>query len=336
MRPITRPLRWGIVATGGMAATFADDLRRVPEDAELALVVSRTMAKASAFAERFAIPHAADSLNALSDVDVVYVATPHSDHAGTTAALLSAGKHVLCEKPLTTTPAETEALFQAAQASGTLLMEAVWMRCNPLIRLATDLVKTGTLGHVRTVHAAFTCAADFADDHRMLDPRLGGGAILDLGVYPAHLIEAILGRPASVYARGSLARTGVDATSTAVFNYPATTTRPQATGVAFTSIEADADQRAEIVGTMGRLVIDSFLRPTSMTLTTRDGENKEYVASLPGAGYTFEAQEVARCVRAGLTQSPLISWDSTRNASAMMAAWRTALEHRDGLVQVER
>lgn len=332
MTATPRPLRWGIVATGGMAAAFAADLRCVPADAELVAVASRDAERARAFAARFGIAHAFSSVADLlaSNVDIVYIATPHSDHATTARAALAAGKHVLCEKPLTPDFATTSALIDAAAASGCFLMEAVCMRCNPIIRLAADLVHSGQLGDLRHVRASFAIAANVADDHRLLSPALAGGAILDLGVYPAHLIELLLRRPASVHASGRMAHTGVDASSVAVFDYAG-----QAQAVAFAALDVAAEQHAELVGTKGRIVIDGFVRPHGLRFVPTHGDPREYVAQLPGGGYTFEIDEVTRCVRAGETQSSLVDWEATRNVAAMLEGWRHALDHAGGVIDLE-
>lgn len=326
------PIRWGIVGTGGIATTLAEDISLVA-DAEVAAVASRDQMRADAFASRHQIPQAFGSYADLVDaeVDVVYIATPHSDHDETAAMFLRAGVPLLVEKPLTPTLERTERLLALAEQTQTFCMEAVWMRCNPLIRQAVALVAEGTLGELRHASASFGFRFEVDDDHRLLNPELAGGAILDLGCYPAHFIEGFLGGPAAVFARGTLAPTGVDATSSAQFVWP----DPRITATAFISLEASVTPRAELVGERGRLFFDNFVRPESMTLITHsDPEPQVFRTYLPGHGYTFEIDEVGRCVRAGLGGSPLVDAGSTRRVAGMLDAWRSALNAATGLTEI--
>ena len=323
------PLRWGIIGTGGLAEQVARDLVTLPSDASLHAVVSRRQATADAFAARFGCPTALTSVEQLADagVDVVWVTSPHTEHARATAHLLERGIPVLCEKPMTTSPDDTRALIALAERHDTFLMEAVWMRCHPLIRHALALAASGEIGDIVHARASFAMAFDVPDDHRLRAP--------DLGVYPVHLIEAFLGRPSSVYARGSFAGTGVDAMTTAVFDVPATTDRPAAQGVAFAAIEAASDHTAEIIGTNGRLLIGPFfLNPESLRIVRPGRPDEECVTATIGYGYVHEIREVTRCIRMGLSSSPLVSWTSSANAADMLHAWRAALDDPLGLVTI--
>lgn len=209
---MSRTVRWGVLATGGIAATFTADLQAMP-DAEVVAVASRTDASAKAFAERFGIPRAYGNWAALvadEDVDVVYVATPHSAHREATALALEAGKHVLCEKAFTINEREARELVKLARDRGLFLMEAMWTYCNPVIRRMTELVRDGAIGEIRTVQADFGFAGDFGAEHRLRDPALGGGALLDLGVYPVSFAHLLLGEPDRVQADALLSPEGVD------------------------------------------------------------------------------------------------------------------------------
>ena len=213
--PEDRPVRVGVLGTGWIAATVTEDMLTLPDDFEVVAVGSRTQRAASAFADRFGIGQAYGSWAALaaSDVDLVYVTTPHQAHLRAAELCLKAGKHVLCEKPLTDSALATRDLVECARAHDRFLMEAVWMRCQPLVQQALALVRAGRIGHLRHVRADLCFAADVPDDHRLLNPDLAGGAILDLGVYPLHAINLFTGTrtPVAVSASGWLARTGVDA-----------------------------------------------------------------------------------------------------------------------------
>ena len=179
-------VRWGILATGGMAARFTADLVDLP-DAEVVAVASRTEASAKAFAERFGIPRAYGGWETLArdeDVDVVYVATPHSAHRTAAGLCLEAGRNVLCEKPFTLNAREAAELVALAREKNVFLMEAMWMFCNPLVRRLKTLVDDGAIGEVRSLQADFGLEGPFPPAHRLRDPAQGGGALLDLGVYP--------------------------------------------------------------------------------------------------------------------------------------------------------
>ncbi|MDO4717706.1 MAG: Gfo/Idh/MocA family oxidoreductase [Propionibacteriaceae bacterium] len=325
----SRPLRWGIVSTGAMAATFTEELHLMPADAEVSVVLSRSAGTAEKFARTHRIPTACDSLEAFcaSGIDIAYVASPHSEHAAATESLLRAGIPVLCEKPLTTSASETARLTALADQLGVFLMEAAWTRCNPLFRLGLELARRGGIGDIRLVRAGFGFVADrTAPSHRrLLRPELGGGAILDVGCYPVHFMEAFLGPAACVLARGEVLDEGVDATSSALFDYPSGTDRPPAQGVAFASFQAESERSVEIVGSTGRLVFDDVSCPLVLDHHPLAGDTTRYVASARGRGYCYEIAEVTRCLRSGARQSDLCSWQATLFVAGMMDAWRAAL-----------
>lgn len=325
----TSPVRWGVVATGGIARTVTADLARHPE-VHLGAVASRSVGRAEAFAAEFGFEHAYGDYAALiadESIDVVYVATPHPDHVGTARACLEAGKAVLVEKPLTTSVADTVALIDLARERGVLLMEALWTRTNPLIRRVADLVTRGELGAVRHVNAAFGFAFDGAESHRLLDPALGGGAILDLGVYPAHLAQLLLGDPARLSGAGSLAGTGVDATAAAQLEY-VRTDGPPATAHLFCSLEVAPRVRLEVLCTHGDVLVDGFLRPERIEI--RRGRGPDSTTSseeieIAGNGYGFQIDEMNRLVRAGEIESPLVPWTATLSVARTLADWEQSV-----------
>ena len=325
----SRPLRWGIVSTGAMAATFTEELHLMPADAEVSAVLSRSADTAGRFAHTHRIPAAYDSLEAFctSGIDIAYVASPHSEHAATAESLLRAGIPVLCEKPLTTSAADTARLIALAGELGVFLMEAVWTRCNPLFRLGLELARRGEIGDIRLVRAGFGFVADHAapGHRRLLRPELGGGAVLDVGCYPAHFIEAFLGPAACVLARGEVLDEGVDATSSALFDYPGGADRPPAQGIAFASFQAESERSVEIAGSAGRLVFDDVSCPLVLEHRPLAGDTTRYVTSPSGRGYCYEIAEVTRCLRSGARQSDLCNWQATLTVADMMDAWRAAL-----------
>lgn len=305
-------VRWGILATGGIAAAFTADLVDLP-DAEVVAVASRSEASAKAFAERFGIERAYGEWGALAedaDIDVVYVATPHSAHRAAAGLCLSAGRNVLCEKAFTLNAREAEELVGLAQDGGRFLMEAMWMYCNPLIRRLKALVDDGAIGEVRTVQADFGLAGPFPPAHRLRDPAQGGGALLDLGVYPVSFAHLLLGEPSDVVAKAVLSEEGVDLQTGALLSYDG-----GALASLHCSLTGGTATIASVTGSLGRIDIpNGFFHPDRFVLH-RDGRDPEEFAADPADGprnsLKHEAREVMRALRAGETESPLVPLEGT-------------------------
>lgn len=326
---------WGILSTGHIASVLAKDLALLPEEAELVAVGSRSADKAAAFGQQYGFRRSHGSYAELAadpDVDVVYIASPHNDHFPSAKLCLEAGKAVLVEKPLTVSPEQSEQLVALARERGVFLMEAMWTRTQPVIRHAAEVVAAGELGEVRHVDAQFGFAFDGPETHRLLDPAQAGGAIWDAGVYPVHGVHLFLGEPAGVQGVGSRAATGVDDHAAALLFYPATDSRGPATASVLCTLQAALPNRLAVYGTKGRLMIDDFwLRPAAITIH-RDGDDEpeELVTQWPGGGYTFEAQEVMRCLRAGETESPLVPWADTLAVSRTLDRWLATVDGAQG------
>ncbi|MFD5798238.1 Gfo/Idh/MocA family protein [Streptomyces diastatochromogenes] len=300
-------VRWGILATGGIAAAFAADLVDLP-DAEIVAVASRSQESAQAFAERFGVTRAYgdwESLAADADIDVVYVATPHAAHRAAAGLCLAAGRNVLCEKAFTLNVGEAEELVALAKEHDRFLMEAMWMYCNPLVRRLKALVADGAIGEVRTVQADFGLAGPFPPAHRLRDPALGGGALLDLGVYPVSFAQLLLGEPDEVAARAVLSEEGVDLQTGALLSW-----ETGALASVHCSIVGGTATAASVTGSRGRIDIPSgFFHPDRFVLH-RDGRAPEEFTADPADGprtsLRHEAQEVMRALRAGEKESPLV------------------------------
>ncbi|MFF6868891.1 Gfo/Idh/MocA family protein [Streptomyces sp. NPDC007910] len=303
-------VRWGILATGGIAERFTTDLLTL-DDAEVVAVASRSEAPAKAFAERFGIPRAYGEwagLFADGDVDVVYVATPHHAHRTAAGLALEAGKAVLCEKALTLNAREAAELVGLARDRGLFLMEAMWMYCNPLIRRIAELVRDGAVGEVRTVQADFGLAGPFGADHRLRDPETGGGALLDLGVYPVSFAQLLLGEPDSVQAHALLSPEGVDLNTAMLLGWSGT----GASALLSCSIAADTPLTASVTGSLGRIDVPrGFFFPERFTLHRNGAEPEEFVAEADPHSFRHEAAEVMRCLRAGERESPLVPLDGS-------------------------
>lgn len=315
--------RWGILATGGIATKFVEDLRLLP-DAKVVAVGSRSLSTAQAFADRFGIPRAYGSwaeLAADDDLDVIYVATPHSAHHAAALTCLSAGRAVLCEKPFTLDRATSLELIETARARDVFLMEAMWMRCNPTIRRLVELVADGAIGEVTTVHADFGLAGPFAPEHRLRARALGGGALLDLGIYPVSLAHLLLGVPDEIRAWAKLSPEGVDENTGIVFGY-----NSGAIAALTCGIIGGTPTTATITGTRGRIELPAnFHCPDRLTLR-RDGADPEVFAiDRRGWGYQYEAAEVQRCLAAGLRESPLVPHEVTLDVMGLLDTIRTQI-----------
>ena len=297
---MTTPIRWGILSTGAIAATFVDDLRLLP-DAVITAVGSRTEEAATQFAATHGIPTAHGSWRALAEdpeVDVVYVATPHSGHVAATMTVLDAGKAALTEKPVALDAAQATGLFDAARERNLFLKEAMWTRFNPVVRRAQELVAAGAIGRVTSVSADFGFLAPDDETHRLHARALGGGALLDLGIYPATIAHLFLGPPDEIRAWADLGPQGTDRNTAMILGYAS-----GALASLTCSLVSATPWLAVVAGTDGRIELPSVMCPQHLTL--HRGESTEVIdLSYRGKGYHFEAAEVNRCLREGLTESP--------------------------------
>lgn len=313
-------LRWGILATGGIARAFTHDLHVAGR--EVVAVGSRSDVSARAFAEEFGIPHAHGSYAALladPDVDIVYVATPHPSHAENALAVIAAGKHVLVEKPFTLNAAEAAAVRDAAAAQGVLALEAMWTRYLPHMARIRELVAEGAVGEVRAVFADHTQQISSDPSHRLNALELGGGALLDLGVYPVSFAWDILGRPETIVAAARKSETGADTEISTIFTH--------ASGALSTSISSSrvaGPNTAHILGTEGRIDIDPvWYNPTSFRLVAPDGTVREhYVSHVQGRGMQYQALAAERLVAEGNLVGDLLTIDETVDIMATLDAVR--------------
>jgi predicted dehydrogenase len=308
----TDPLRWGVLATGQIAQSFAEDLALLP-DHTLAAVGSRDPATARAFADEHGTDahgtaRAHGSYAALAgdpDVDVVYVATPHSRHVEDVMTCFEAGKAVLCEKALAMNADDAAALVREARDRDLFFAEAMWMRTNPAVREARRLVRAGACGRVGMLEAQLGFVAP-THKLRLWDPAIGAGALLDIGIYPLTLAHLLLGEPRTVTAAGTLSDRGIDLAGGAVLTYD-----DGAVATLGWSQVARTHDRATISGDAGRIELPArFHHPDELVLAT-DASVDTIVRPRTGRGYTHEIEEVGRCLRAGLIESDLLPLDET-------------------------
>ena len=314
-------IRWGVLGPGRIAGVFAEGLSELP-DAELAAVGSRTAEGAAAFGERFGVPRRHTGYEALAadpDVDIVYVATPHTAHHPAVRLCLEAGKPVLCEKPFTLNADLAEDLVTLARERGLLLMEAMWTRYLPLMGRLRELVTAGAIGEPRLLAADFGFRTD-GRQGRLFDPALGGGGLLDVGVYCVSLASMLFGTPDRVVGLAELGPTGVDEQAALVLGHPGGQIAQVASGV-----RTATPQEATLLGSEGWLRVASpWWRATTMTLHVGDRE-EQVDGAYPGNGYQFEAAEAMRCLREGLSESPVLPLAETvsvlRTLDTARAQW---------------
>jgi predicted dehydrogenase len=293
---------WGILATGGIARDFTVDLQAA--GLRVAAVGSRTTERAEAFAREHGIPHAHGSWAALAadpEVDVVYVATPHAQHAEAARVALEHGKHVLVEKAFTLNAREAEGVQALAAERGLIALEAMWTRWLPHMLEIHEVIAAGTIGGIRQLVVDHDQALPSDPHHRLNDPALGGGAMLDVGVYPISFAVDLLGEPEEVLVAAELQATGVDLRVSGTLVHPG-----GAHTVFTTAMDLAGPNRATILGTRGSIEIErTWYAPTGYTVL--DGAHEVVRTSRPvidGRGMQFEAFEMERLIREGLTESP--------------------------------
>lgn len=324
MSGTTQPIRWGILGTGKIAAQFATGLASAP-GAAIAAVGSRTQGAADEFGDRFAIPRRHASYAALAadpDVDVIYVATPHTLHHDNTILCLEAGKAVLCEKPFAVNARQAEEMIATARARGLFLMEAMWSRYYPAMARARELLAAGAIGEPRILQADLGYRAKVNPEGRLFNPTLGGGALLDIGVYPISLASMIFGTPSAITSQAQLGETGVDEQNAIIFRYPG-----GQLAVLSSAIRTQTPHEATVMGTEGLLRIGQDWHKSNWVGVTRSGQPEE-VTHLPieGNGYNYEASEVMACLRAGKLESATMPLDETlaivQTMDTIRAQWR--------------
>lgn len=323
-----KPLRWGVVATGGIAESVTNELAQL-EDAILHAVSSRSAERARAFAEKHGFERAYydddvrgfEALVQDADVDVVYVATPHGQHYEVCKAALDAGKHVLCEKAFTVNAREAEELIGLAREKGLFLMEAVWSRFLPSLNRAWDIIHSGELGDIFWIQANLGFPLPYDPTHRLWDPLAGGGALLDLTVYPITWALGALGFPTSVSAEGTLNDDGVDAQNALTLSY-ASGAHAQLTS----SLVASGPSQATVAGSKGWLRTSAPLHnPDELIVQAHQGESRVERFDKVGKGYAYELREVTRCIQAGLVESPTMPLQHTLDTMRIFDGVRTQL-----------
>ncbi len=304
--------RWGIIGLGKIARKFADDLRLLP-NAKLHAVASTSLERSLSFAAEYGAPHAFGSYEDIvqcPDLDVVYVATPHVLHCENSLLCLENGISVLCEKPFAMNSAEARRMVGAARRNRVFLMEALWTRFIPAVDHALQLVSEGAIGQVHTVKSDFGFKLPFDPKSRIYDKALGGGSLLDIGIYPALLSLFILGKPApeDILAAAAFTPTDVDESCVFTFRYP-----QDKLALGHSTVAANTPVEAWLYGTEGTIYMyPRWHHAQKLRVSKYDGrEEIEEEIEMPyeGWGYAFEAKHVMECLREERLESDLIPLD---------------------------
>jgi predicted dehydrogenase len=302
-----KKIRWGILGTGWIAEKMVAALSTV-NDAALVAVGSRTTEKANEFARRYRVETAYGSYEELAAdprVDVVYVATPHPSHCANTLMCLRNGKAVLCEKPFAMNEREVLQMISTAREHHVFLMEAFWTRFLPSIDKVLDLIASGVLGqvrHIKSDHAAFR---PFDPNHRAFNKSLGGGSLLDIGIYSVFLTLLLWGEPDQIDAVPHIGPTGVDESLALTFKYD-----DGRIATLFSSFTVDSTVETHICGTGGRLKLNRWwFCPVPIELAKGDNQPETIQIDYVGNGYNYEVEEVERCLRAGKKESDILPLD---------------------------
>ena len=322
-------IRWGIVGPGRIAEGVVADLALV-EGARAVAVGSRSLDRAQAFAGRHGIERAFGSyaeLLADPDVDVLYVATPHAQHHAVALGALRAGRALLVEKSFTATTAGAAEVVDLARRTGVFAMEAMWTRFQPAVVALRELVADGAIGEVRTVQADLGIAREYDPADRLFALTLGGGALLDLGVYVVSFAQMLLGAPERVVAAGSVFPSGVDAEATMLLDHG-----DGRTAALVTSLRQPLPGSARVLGTEGWIdVLPRFHHPQTIVLHRNGAEPEAITRAQTGAGYFHELVEVVECLRAGRTESAVMPLADTLAVQAVLgeAAEQLGVRHAE-------
>jgi len=317
-----KKVHWGIIGLGKIANKFAADLQ-LSNDVILQGVASRNMQKATAFAEKYNAITAYDSYEKLvndPEIEVIYIATPHTFHFENTMLCLKHGKAVLCEKPMGINSTQVQIMIAEAKSKKLFLMEAIWTRFMPAIEKVLALLDQKTIGDIVQIRADFGFKAEFNPENRLFNKKLGGGSLLDIGIYPIFLSLLVLGIPTAIKAMARMTTTDVDSFCALLFDYST-----NAKAVLESSIEANTPTEAYIHGTKGTLKLHRrFHQPTTITLE-KDDATTSIELPFTGNGYFHEIEEVNACFLNGETESAKLPLDLSMKLSTILDTVKTKI-----------
>jgi predicted dehydrogenase len=333
---VTEDLRWGIVGPGRIAENVVRDFA-VVDGARAVAVASRSQARADDFAERHGLERAHGSYAAVladPEVDVLYIATPHPQHHAVALGAIAAGKALLVEKAFTATLAGAQEVVDAARASGVFVMEAMWTRFQPAVVALRELVADGAIGEIRSVQADLGVQRAYEPTDRLFDLALGGGTLLDLGVYVVSFAQMLMGAPDTVTAVGSLFDSGADAETGLLLGWD-----DGRTATLTTSLRCALPGQARVFGTAGWVdVLPRFHHPDTIVLHRNGTEPETITRPHLGGGYAHELIEVTDCVRAGATESRVMPLADTLAVQTVLqqAAEQLGVRHAEDPLALQR
>ncbi|MGN0906546.1 MAG: Gfo/Idh/MocA family protein [Bullifex sp.] len=323
-------MKVGIIGCGRIAATMADTINHT-EGFELYAVSARELERAEAFKEKFGATAAYGSYDELvsdDEVELVYIATPHSHHKDHMLLCIEHGKNILCEKAFTVNEAEAAEVFEKAKEKGVYIGEAIWTRYMPVRKMINDIISSGRIGKVTSVTA--NLGYKISDKERIIDPALGGGALLDIGVYP--LNYALMAREGlavtSMAGLCTKAETGVDLKNSMCLNF-----EDGSQAVLFSDATTVSDRRGLIYGTEGSILVENVNNPSGITIygPSREMDPVEVIDIVPVYnGYEYELIEAKRCIEAGLTETPAMPHRETLRVMRLMDGFRKAWDVKLG------
>ncbi|WP_417623451.1 Gfo/Idh/MocA family protein [Paremcibacter congregatus] len=295
-------ISWGIMGCGNMAQSFCRDLI-LSDHAVIAAACSRKMSSARALADQFDIAVVTDDFEAMlsaPDIDIIYIATPHTEHHSQSLQALRAGKHVLCEKPMALNQRQAREIINLAREKRLFFMEALWTRFFPALKKVRTLINKGAIGAPRLLTADFGYAMAFDPTSRVFNPDLAGGALLDVGIYPLALSRFLFGAPLSLTGEAHIGPSGIDETNSLHLRHEKDVLSQLASAVT-----VETPQEAVIMGELGRITIArEWWRPDRFRLTQNDGAEEEFSFPLKGQGYLYEIEAVEKCLQTNITECP--------------------------------
>ena len=319
-----QPIRWGILACGGIARKFADDLTHA-KNGHLAAVSSRDIKRAQEFASHYdpsvkAFGSYEDMLSS-GEIDVVYIASPHGLHYEHTMLCLEAGIPVLCEKAFAINSKQVAAMIAKAREKKLFLMEALWTRFHPSIAKLQEIIASGVIGDIKHVVADFGFKAEYDEEARWFNPHLTGGSLLDIGIYPLFISKLLLGQPLEMKATGVMAPSGVDMNCSIATKYAS-----GATASLFSTFAAQTDTTCTVYGTLGKIYMHPRFHETKgMTLTIYGGEETVMETERLGWGYSYEADAVQVDLHAGRTENAWMSHQFSQELMGLLDEIRSQI-----------
>ncbi|WP_422105510.1 Gfo/Idh/MocA family protein [Winogradskyella sp.] len=306
---MSKQIKWGIVGLGNISDQFVTDLCMV-DTAEVYAVASRTQNKADAFAKKFSAEKAYGSYEDIfkdPQVDIIYIGTPHDSHAELSIKAMTHGKHVLCEKPVALNYEQALKMVNASKAHKKFFMEAFWTRFNPSVQEALYQIRKGVIGKVKYINADFAFYVPVTEGSRMTNKELGGGTLLDMGVYPLFLSYVVLGMPKKVLASANFYASGCDKQTAMILQYD------DAQAVLHSSFVSPSNMMATISGEAGRINLNSVWHETQSYSLLKNNHVVDYAHPTKGKGFTYEIEECHRCIREHKIESDLWSHQDSLN-----------------------